>query len=162
MIASAACGTMPSGLSTRPSASASADTTLSDASKSTWSRVVVNKFGKKAECRLRRELCRGRDPTRWTKRQADEQTAAIDRAQGEFRRFAQGHRPRTAEFVRHAGLRHTRERGGDCLRDVADIDWLQAGFAAAQQGQSRKIASERAEAVEEIILRAETRLTDEE
>ena len=67
----------------------------------------------------RRELSRGRNPTRWRERQADEETTAIDRAQGEFGRFAKSHRPRATELVHGAGFRNAGDRRGGRLPDVA-------------------------------------------
>ena len=77
------------------------------------------------------------NPTRWPERQADEETTAIDRAQGELGRFAKGHRLRASELVRRAGFRDAGDRRGGRLPNVADIDRLQARLAATEQGQNR-------------------------
>src|ERR1700689_3237553 len=110
--------------------------------------------GKKAECRFRPKLRAGRDPTRRSERKTDKQTSAINRAQREFGRFTQRHRSWAAEFVNRTGLRQTGERRSDRPRDIADINWLQTTFAAAEQRQCREIAGESAKAVEETILGA--------
>src|ERR1700733_5865014 len=112
-------------------------------------------FGKKPECRFRPELRAGRDPTRRSEGKADKETPAINCVQGEFGRFAEGRRSWTAEFICRTGRRQTGERRSDRPSDIADINWLQTTFAAAQQGQCREIAGEGAKAVEETILGAE-------
>ena len=62
---------------------------------------------------------------------------------------------RTAEFVDAAGRRRILEAFDHRIGNIADIDRLKPGFAAADQRQHRRDRRHRGKAVEELVLRAE-------
>ncbi len=60
-----------------------------------------------------------------------------------------------AQLIGRARRARLVQRGGDGGRDVADKDRLEAGVAAADQGQGGRNARQRGEFVEEAVLRPE-------
>ena len=72
-----------------------------------------------------------------------------------FHAFLEGEHLRPAELVDLAALDLAFDRARHRFGDVADIDRLELGLAAADQRQHRRIARHVGEAVEEAVLRPE-------
>src|SRR5258708_3300214 len=99
-----------------------------------------------------KKKCLERRQRKWNGRQP---ASAARFAQNEFHQLPECVDAWTTELVHIAARIDTLEGAHDCCRNVANIDRLKAGEAAADQRQRGKRPGERGKPVEELILGSE-------
>ena len=139
----------------RPSATAFSDTTLSCLSNSTWSRVKANSAGIRPSSSLFAVSVTLPSKLAIPNGKGASARLAVGGRQDEFHDFAHGFDGGPAKLVGRARNARAAQKTRGGLGDIADIDGLQPGLAAADQRQDRHDPRHRGEAVEELVFRAE-------